>query len=218
MIIKVIPVGPLEVNCYVLMDEETKETLILDPGGDASKITKAVEDLNGQVKLILFTHGHIDHIGAAAELKSKYNVPIYINEKDDKLIAEGIVVYSSLYQDGAIDKNLFIDGNCAFGDKASNIHVEDNQIIKLGSLEMKCLETPGHTPGGMCFIVDKYVFTGDTLFQSSIGRTDFPGGDFSTLISSIKDKLMPLQDDVTVFPGHGPKSSIGFERKNNPYL
>lgn len=199
MQIKRIPAGVYAANCYILMDEETKESAVIDPGGDADDLIKAIIDMKAEVKYILLTHGHTDHTGAAVQLKEEFNSPLYINEQDYEMINNGEFIYGDIA--GKVDQ-----------------YINEGDILKLGNSEIKCILTPGHTPGGVCFLVDNMVFTGDTLFAGSIGRTDFAGGDFDTIIKSIKDKLMVLPDDITVLPGHGTESSIGREKIHNPFL
>jgi glyoxylase-like metal-dependent hydrolase (beta-lactamase superfamily II) len=198
MMVKRIPVGVYAANCFILVDEDTKETAIIDPGGDAEDLIRVVTELGAKVKYILLTHGHMDHTGAVVQLKEECKVPIYVNEKDYKIMQNGEYIYGSI---GETDKFL-----------------NEGDVLKIGNIEIKCIHTPGHTPGGVCFLVGNSVFTGDTLFAGSIGRTDLEGGDFDTIISSIKNRLMILSDDITVFPGHGPQSSIGRERVHNPFL
>ncbi|MHC1720721.1 MAG: MBL fold metallo-hydrolase [Clostridiaceae bacterium] len=198
MKIKTIPAGIYAANCYILMDEESKETAIIDPGGDAEDLKEAVEKLQGKVKFILLTHGHADHVGAVSELAKLYDAAIGINEKDEK-ISQKDYIAGSFY-------------------KKAEISLHDGQILKLGDKEIKCIETPGHTSGGMTFYINGMLFTGDTLFSGSIGRTDLGGGDFDTIISSIKTKLMILPDETIVLPGHGPQSTIKKERIGNPFL
>jgi hydroxyacylglutathione hydrolase len=200
-VIKRIPAGVYAANCYVVMDEETKQAVILDPGGDSEDIIKGIEALSAEVKLILLTHGHVDHVGAVEELREKYNVPVYINKKDEDII----------------NKGDFIFGKLTSTDKPSS-YISEGDELRIGELVVKCIETPGHTPGGMSFLIGDNLFTGDTLFAGSIGRTDFTGGDFDTLIHSIKTKLLVMKDDVKVFSGHGPQSTIGRERQTNPFL
>lgn len=199
MKIKRIPAGVYAANCFILMDEDTKETAVIDPGGDSEDLIKAVNEMGAKVKYILLTHGHTDHTGAAVQLQEEYNVPIYINEKDYRMMENGEYIYGDVI--GKVDKFL-----------------NEGDTLKIGSIEIKCIHTPGHTPGGICFMVEDVVFTGDTLFAGSIGRTDLAGGDFDTIISNIKNKLMILPDNITVLPGHGPQSSIGRERVHNPFL
>lgn len=199
MKIKRIPAGVYAANCFILMDEGTKETAVIDPGGDSEDLIKAVNEMDAKVKYILLTHGHTDHTGAAVQLQEEYNVPIYISEKDYRIMENGEYIYGDVI--GKVDKFL-----------------NEGDTFKIGSIEIKCIHTAGHTPGGICFMVEDVVFTGDTLFAGSIGRTDLAGGDFDAIISNIKNKLMILPDNITVFPGHGPQSSIGRERVHNPFL
>lgn len=199
MQIKRIPAGVYAANCFILMDEDTKETAVIDPGGDSEDLIKAVNEMDAKVKYILLTHGHTDHTGAAVQLQEEYSVPIYISEKDYRMMENGEYIYGDVI--GKVDKFL-----------------NEGDTFKIGSIEIKCIHTPGHTPGGICFMVEDVVFTGDTLFAGSIGRTDLAGGDFDAIISNIKNKLMILPDNITVLPGHGPQSSIGRERVHNPFL
>lgn len=196
--LKTVPAGVYEANCYILVDEETKDCAIIDAGGDAGKISAAVESMQGNPKYLLLTHGHFDHVGGVKEICSKYDIPFYISKTDEEYMEKDNSVFGTL-------------------PKASG-YLKEGDVVKLGSREIKVIETPGHTKGGLCFLIDGKLFTGDTLFQGSIGRTDFIGGDMKEIISSIKNKLLPLGDDVEVYPGHGPSSSIKFEKMRNPYL
>jgi Zn-dependent hydrolases, including glyoxylases len=181
------------------MDEDTKESAIIDPGEDVHNLIKAITDMKARVKYILLTHGHADHTGAAVQLKNEFNSPLYINEQDYQMINNGEFMYGDVA--GEVDK-----------------YISEGDTFKLGNSEIRCILTPGHTPGGVCFLVDNMIFTGDTLFAGSIGRTDLAGGDFDIIIKSIKEKLMKLPDDITVLPGHGSESSIGREKMHNPFL
>lgn len=201
MKIKRIPAGIYSANCYILFEEDTRIGCIIDPGGDEDILIDEIEKSNITLKYILLTHGHEDHVGAVNAIKNRYNIPVHINDKDKKIMEKGMGVYGSLWNVTSEDKVI-----------------KDGDILTLGNLSIKCIETPGHTPGGMCFLVNNVVFTGDTLFCGSIGRTDFPGGNYKQLINSIKTKLMPLKDDTIVLPGHERESSIKFERENNPFL
>jgi glyoxylase-like metal-dependent hydrolase (beta-lactamase superfamily II) len=198
MIIKTIVAGMYEENCYVVVDEENNEATILDPGGNGPMIEKVVEGLGAKVKFILLTHGHFDHVGAVEYLADKYKVPFYINEKDEEWISKDGSVFGPLRK---------ADG-----------YLNDGDILSLGNKSIKVITTPGHTPGGVCLLIEDKLFTGDTLFQGSVGRSDFPGGNFEDLITGIKSKLLPLGDDVEVYPGHGGSSTIGFEKNRNPFL
>lgn len=196
-----IPVGAYAANSYIVMDENTKDALIIDPGDDYLSIKHSISKLEANPKYIFITHGHIDHTGAVAELRHLYKIPVCINEKDEYLIMNGGYMFGN-------------PQNCGPAD----IKIEENDTFHIGNMELKCIETPGHSEGGMCFLIDNVVFTGDTLFQSSIGRTDFTGGDFDTIIDSIKTKLLTLPDETIVLPGHGPETTIKAEKVYNPFL
>lgn len=200
MEVKRVVAGIYGANCFIIMDEDTKEAIVLDPGGDVDDIEKAINAVGAQVKYILLTHGHVDHTSGAAELKNIVNAPVGINKNDDDLIMSGGNLYGPLLKNGA------------------DIYIKEGDVFKVGDIELKCIETPGHTPGGMSFLVENAIFTGDTLFYRSVGRTDLEGGDQDTLINSIKSKLMILDDNIIVYPGHGPQSLIGNERTNNPFI
>ncbi len=199
MQVKIIPAGIYDANCYIIFDENTKETAVIDPGGDADLILDEIKAIDADVKMILLTHGHADHTGGVAELKKEFNCNVYINEKDSDMINKNVPIYGKPHENG--DK-----------------FISDGDTLKFGEITIKCLETPGHTPGGVCYLTDKAVFTGDTLFYRSIGRTDFEGGNYDTLINSINTKLMVLPDEILVYTGHGPRTSIGFEKNCNPFL
>lgn len=198
MIIKTIPAGMYEANCYLITDESTKECGIIDPGGDAEKLKNIINSLGVNVKYILLTHGHMDHVGGVVELSEAFNIPFYISKVDEEYM----------------EKDNFVFGKLP---KASG-YLQENDIIKLGNKKIKVIETPGHTKGGLCFLIEDKLFTGDTLFQASIGRTDFAGGNFEEIIKSIKEKLLILDDDIEVYPGHGPMSTIGYEKRKNSFL
>lgn len=199
MILKRIPAGVYAANCYILMDETTKESAVIDPGGDEDDIINEIQRLGAKVNIILLTHGHADHTGAVDKLKEKYKVPVALNNKDKEMMLNYEFIYGSI--DSEIEKNI-----------------KDGDKFTVGNLEINCVETPGHTPGGVSFIVGNSVFTGDTLFQGSIGRTDFKGGDFDAIIKSIKTKLLTLPENTVVYPGHGPQTTIKYEMVNNPFL
>jgi glyoxylase-like metal-dependent hydrolase (beta-lactamase superfamily II) len=174
------------------------EAVVLDPGGDSDYLISQIDKIGAKVKYILLTHGHVDHVGGVVDLKRKYNVPFYIHKADEEMIMMGTEVFGDL---------PVADG-----------YIKEGDIITFGNLKVKCIHTPGHTPGGVCFLIEDKVFTGDTLFQGSIGRTDFAGGSYEQIISSIVNKILPLGDNVEVYPGHGPKSSVIFEKARNPFL
>ncbi|MBD7911505.1 MULTISPECIES: MBL fold metallo-hydrolase [Clostridium] len=199
MIIKTLVIGAIQENCYIVIDEETMEAVILDPGGNGPEISKVADDLGAKVKYVLLTHGHFDHVGAVEYLADKYKVPFYINEKDEDAIEN--------------------DTTSVFGPlRKADGHLSEGDTISFGKTSAKVITTPGHTPGGVCFLIEDKLFTGDTLFQGAVGRTDFPGGNFEDLISGIKTKLLILDDGVEVYPGHGGSSTIGYEKMRNPFL
>jgi Zn-dependent hydrolases, including glyoxylases len=198
LIIKTLIAGMYEENCYLIMDEGTKELAIIDPGGQPNLIEKEISKLDGKPKFILLTHGHMDHVGAVIELMNKLNIPFYISENEEQYMKNDEFVFGSL-------------------PKASK-YLKEGDTVSLGNNIIKVIETAGHTAGGICFLVNDELFTGDTLFQGSIGRSDFPGGNGAQLIKNIKEKLLPLGDSVKVYPGHGPASTIGYEKRNNPFL
>lgn len=198
MVVESIIAGMYEENCYLLIDDNTKECGIIDPGGSTKKIENEIVSKGLKAKFILITHGHADHVDGVEELSKALNIPFYISKVDEEYMSKDDFVYGSLSK---------ADG-----------YLKEGDTVSLGNHTIKVIETPGHTKGGLCFLVDDLLFTGDTLFQGSVGRTDFIGGDMGEIINSIKSKLLPLGDEVKVFPGHGPTSTIGFEKNRNPYL
>ncbi len=201
MKIQLVVCGSFMENCYVAGDEN--EVIVIDPGDDADKIIKAIG--SRKVKYILNTHAHVDHIGAVTELRKKYGSPFGIHKLEKPLLSDP-------------QKNLsaYTTGPMTIAD--ADIYFNDGDEIDFLGGKIKVLHTPGHTPGGCCFLFEKVLFTGDTLFNMSIGRTDFPGGSYENLLKSIKEKLFTLSDDTEIFPGHMDKSTIGHEKRNNPFL
>ncbi|WP_404988678.1 MBL fold metallo-hydrolase [Clostridium culturomicium] len=200
MIIKRVMAGVNAANCYIVFDEETREAVVLDPGGDVDDICKALNQFGATVKYIVLTHGHFDHTTGVEELKSIVGAPVAIGFEDNEMVLKGAMYYGPLPDGGA------------------DILLKDGDTLKFGGHTMTVIETPGHTPGGICLLVENDIFTGDTLFAGSIGRTDLAGGDYDTIIHSIKSKLMSLADTVAVHPGHGPSSTINREKLMNPFM
>ena len=205
MILKTLLVGPLETNCYILGDEKSKEAVVIDPGGDFEEIEKQLKKLKLKVKYIVLTHGHFDHTGALAQLKKATGAEVLIHAEDASMLSPTGQAQPFFMESGK--DPCAADGTLKEGDK-----------IQFGENSLEVLHTPGHTPGGISLLIDKMIFVGDTLFCGSIGRTDLPGGSFQELIDSIKMKLLTKGDDYLIYPGHGPTTTIGEERKNNPFL
>ena len=206
MKIKVEIVGAMQENTYFAIEEETNNAIIIDPGAEAEKLINIIEKEGLNLKYIVLTHAHFDHIGACAKIKEKFNVPIVLGEGEEVLLENGNNNLSSVYGETIELK----------GDK----YLKDGEILKFGeNLEFKTIQTTGHTPGGICiyFEKDNVLFSGDTLFYGSIGRTDFPYGSSSDLIKSL-DKLKKLPDETYVYSGHGPKTTIGTEKNINIYM
>jgi len=206
--VAVVPVTPFQQNCSVLWDTATMRGAIVDPGGDLDAVLKVVERQGITLEKILLTHAHIDHAGATAELKRRTGLPIEGPHEGDRFWIEGLAEQGKMFgiaSEGAFEPDRWL---------------VDGDRVTVGSLELEVRHCPGHTPGHVVFFhaPSRFAIVGDVLFQGSIGRTDFPGGDHATLIRSIRGKLFPLGDDVRFLPGHGPLSSFGDERRANPFV
>ncbi len=204
MIVKTVVVGLFASNCYIVGSESNKEGVIIDPGDDAKEILKNVKDLGLDIKLIILTHGHIDHTGAVKEVKEATGAEVAIHTDDAKSLQEQLLgrLFGLSYPPPPPPDWLLKDGDS----------------IDVGDLHFLVVHTPGHSPGGICLLEEGVVFSGDTLFNYGIGRTDLPGGNGSQLMNSIHTKLMILPDNTIVYPGHGPETTIGTERQSNPFL
>ena len=206
MILKTLVTGPFATNCYILGSESSREGMIIDPGDEAREILKSVEDLGLDIKVIVLTHGHLDHIGALKEVAEATGAEVAIHRSDAEPLQGQYhslgAMFGLAYPVPSPPERL----------------LEEGDTLDIGELRFSVLYTPGHTPGGICLLGEGVVFTGDTLFNSGIGRTDLPGGSYTELMNSIHDKLMALPDDTVVYPGHGPGSTIGAERRSNPFL
>jgi glyoxylase-like metal-dependent hydrolase (beta-lactamase superfamily II) len=200
-------VGELAVNCWFLVNEETKEALVFDPGDEAWKIEAFAVSNGWKIRAILLTHGHTDHIGGADELRKRTGAKIYALEEEETTLLDG-------------KKNLSVFMNQKLIQVEADIFLKDGQSLTLAGITLQVLHTPGHTSGGTSYYCREAesVFSGDTLFRESVGRSDFPGGSMSALVRSVKEKLFSLPDETRVLPGHGEETSIGYEKLYNPYL
>ena len=205
MIIKTIPVSPLMTNCYIVACQKTNEAVIIDAGDEPAKILSVVDELGVTVKMLINTHAHVDHTSAVNDIKKNRNVPFLIHQDEIPVLRE-LARSQQMYGFG--------DGKVPEVDE----YLDESKVIQVGEQSLQVIETPGHSPGGVCFMVQQHLFAGDTLFSGSVGRTDLPGGSTSTLIESIHTKLMVLDDQVQVYPGHGPMTTIGAERRHNPFI
>lgn len=208
MILRNFVIGALEDNNYLLIDEisETKEAVLIDCTEENAEIENVLKEYGAELKYILLTHGHFDHVLGVNAFKSKYpNCKVLVHE-DDKQLLDSIEGFSQKFGIGSVEIQK-VDG-----------YLKDGDVLKFGGQEIKVLHTPGHTKGGACYLVDDKIFTGDTLFYESVGRTDLPDGHFGQIKSSIENKLFTLDENVKVYPGHGPSSTIGHEKVNNPFL
>jgi glyoxylase-like metal-dependent hydrolase (beta-lactamase superfamily II) len=199
-----LPVGPLESNCYLVIDPATKKALLIDPGADPEKIFVWCAVYEAQVVQILNTHGHGDHIGANGILKERFGAPIAIHPLDAACLPDAFTNLSAYFE--------------PVTSPPADILLVGGQLIDWEGPPVRVLETPGHSPGSVSFLGDGWVICGDVLFRGSIGRTDFPRCDFVALQKSLREQLMSLPPETVVYPGHGPATTIGYERENNPFL
>ena len=204
----IIPVTPFQQNCSLIFDEGTKRGAIVDPGGDVPNILKAIEQSNVKIEKILLTHGHIDHAGGAAELRDALGVKIEGPHPDDLFLLDDLPRSGAKY--GMVDARIV----------APDRWLNEGDEVMVAGLKFSILHAPGHSPGSVVFFNDenRFALMGDVLFQGSVGRTDFAYGNTETLMKSIREKVLPLGDDVVFLPGHGPASQIGVERKTNPFI
>lgn len=199
------PAGIYAANCYIIYDENTKEGIVVDPGGDEDDIINRIEKLGLSIKYIVLTHGHGDHIAGVKGIKDFTGAKVAIHKDDAYLLRDGRKNLSSIMAMGTVEFE-------------PDMLLDENDVIEFGNLRCEVIHTPGHTPGGITLRIGDSLFTGDTLFAGSIGRTDFEGGSFDSIINSIKTKIIVFPDDTKVYPGHGPTSSIKMEKAFNPFL
>lgn len=205
MLVEKVIVGETQTNCYILGCSKTKEAMIIDPGSEKDKIIEKINSLNLIPKYIILTHAHGDHIGAASDLKKYYNIPICVHHMDLNMLSNADLNYSEMI----FDKPISIK---------TDMILDNTDVLNLGTLKVEIIHTPGHTHGSISLKCNDVIFCGDTLFKESIGRTDLVGGSYNKLINSIINRLLILPDNTIVYPGHGPETTIGYEKKNNIYF
>jgi glyoxylase-like metal-dependent hydrolase (beta-lactamase superfamily II) len=198
-------VGPLQANAYLAICEETGRSALVDPGGEAERLLTAAATEGAQIESILLTHAHLDHIGGVAAAKRATGVPVYLHTAD-----------AALYRAAPMQAQGF--GLRLEEPPEPDRALEDGQILEVGRGSLEVRHTPGHSPGHVCLVGDGFALVGDCVFAGSIGRTDLPGGDYGTLMNSINEKLLTLPDETTLYSGHGPETTVGQERRTNPFL
>jgi hydroxyacylglutathione hydrolase len=209
MILERLVVGMLQTNCYLLADSGTRRAAVIDPGGDSARIVERIEHHQLNLVSIINTHGHFDHVLDAWALKKKLGGEVFLHPEDKSMLQDRSVGLAALFSSiknspkGAVDRWL-----------------HEGDTLEVGALRLEVLETPGHTPGHVAlYLRDRdIIFVGDTLFAGSIGRTDFPGGSFEQLITSVRTKIFPLDESTVVYPGHGPETTVGEEKRSNPFF
>ena len=199
-------VGSVSTNCYLLKNKETGEMLIIDPGDNAEKIEQKILEMQGKPIAILLTHGHFDHILAAEEIRKKYNVPIYADQKEEKTLQDARINLTAYQGNGYTLK--------------ADVYLTDLQVEELAGFSVQMIETPGHTVGSCCYYLkdEDVLFSGDTVFCGSVGRTDFPGSSSAAIVNSLHRLLDALPDETEVYPGHDVSTTIGYEKRYNPFV
>ena len=199
-------VGSVSTNCYLLKNKETGEMLIIDPGDNAGKIEQKILEMQGKPMAILLTHGHFDHILAAEEIKKKYNIPIYADQKEEKTLQDARINLTAYQGNGYTLK--------------AYVYLTDLQVEELAGFSVQMIETPGHTAGSCCYYLkdEDVLFSGDTVFCGSVGRTDFPGSSSAAIVNSLHRLLDALPDETEVYPGHDVSTTIGYEKRYNPFV
>lgn len=205
IVLKQFTLGNLENNNYLLIDSETKEAILIDCTEISEDIEKVLQESGATLKYILLTHGHFDHVLGVNYFRNKNNCKVLVHE-DDKILLDSMKEFAARFGLPPVEIQT-IDG-----------YISENDIIQFADNEIKVIHTPGHTQGCVCYLIDDMIFTGDTLFYECVGRTDLPGGSFEQIKSSIKEKLFTLDENIKVYPGHGPSSTIGHEKNNNKFV
>ena len=204
--IKSMTLGMVATNCYLIINKETKEALLIDPADNALRISNVIEENVCTLKAILLTHGHFDHIMAADEVRKKYNIPIYASEKEETTLLNP-----------KVNLSVFGHGSCTLD---ADVYLKDLQTVELAGFSVQMIETPGHTVGSCCYYLkdEGVLFSGDTVFQGSVGRTDFPEGSTAAIVRSLHRLLDALPDETEVYPGHDASTTIGYEKRYNPFV
>jgi glyoxylase-like metal-dependent hydrolase (beta-lactamase superfamily II) len=202
--VKKIISGRIEANCYIVYEQDTMKAAIIDPGEDGDKIISEIETSGFKPEMLINTHGHYDHVLSDEQIRSKYNIPLAAHKDEISMLADPQRNASAMF--GA-PKSI----------KSPEISLEDNQEVELSFAKFKVMHTPGHTKGGICLLFDGFLITGDTLFAGTIGRTDFPGGDFKEIMRSL-EKIKKLAPSTIIYPGHGSRTTLGNELRHNPFL
>jgi glyoxylase-like metal-dependent hydrolase (beta-lactamase superfamily II) len=204
MQVEMIMTGPLQENCYVVMDEATHDAVVVDPGDDAPRIVEAIERMGAQPIAIINTHCHFDHVGAVSALQQQYHMPFFIHPNDKEMLENAAL--------SAANFGLTIE------QPRVDRFIREGERFQIGGSELSVRYTPGHCPGHIILVGDGFALVGDVVFAGSVGRTDFPGTSWDVLAQSIKRELLTLPDDTILFPGHGPSTTVGRERSTNPFL
>jgi hydroxyacylglutathione hydrolase len=199
-------VGPLACNCYIVGDPETRDAIVIDPGGDADALWAIIQKSQLKVSAIVATHAHFDHIIAAEQLRGNTGAPFMLHD-GDKMLLPWMQESARLFLGVDLPPPPEVDTSPSEGDR-----------LTAGNFELEVIHTPGHSPGSISLVSPDAIFAGDTLFQGSIGRTDLPGGDHDELLTAVREKLFPLGDDLPVYPGHGPATTVAEEKKSNPFV
>ena len=202
--LKMFTVGPMEANCYILYDPDKREGLIIDPGAEGSRLIKFIEKEKISILYIVNTHGHPDHIGANQKVKEHTGAPILIHEYDAPMLTKSGSLLSFIFP-------------TEYSSPPADRLIKDGDLMECAGMKLRVLHTPGHTPGGVSLLTDDCIFTGDTLFSGSVGRFDLPGGSQEVLLNSIK-KILVLDTNLTIYPGHGPSTTVGQELHTNPFI
>jgi len=202
--LKTFTVGPMEANCYILYSPDKREGLIIDPGAEGERLIKFIQEKKISIRYIINTHGHPDHIGANRKVKEHTSAPILIHQRDAPMLTKSDSILTLIFP-------------LEYSSPPADTLIKDGDLIECAGMKLKVLHTPGHTPGGISLLTDDFIFTGDTLFSGSVGRFDLPGGSQEVLLNSIR-KILSLGENLTIYPGHGPSTSVGEELHSNPFI